>query len=491
MKLKPYLPARVLASVCALFVLTTMSALTQDAPKPDVRGIVVANIDRSVKPGDDFYQYANGGWVKRTELPPDRSVIDPYGGDSYDGSNDLTRKRTAGLIEEAVKANAPAGSDTRKIADLYNSYMDVAAIEAKGLASLRPHLDAIASIRNRHDLARVLGESLRADVDPLNNSLFHTPNLFGLWVAPGFNDSEHYAAYLLQGGLEMPDREYYVSDSDSMRDLRTKYKAHISALLKLAGFTGTELRAQHILELEHAIAEKHVSLADEQDIQKANNAWKQADFVRNAPGLEWVEYFRGAALSSQASFIVWQPTAFAGESALVASTALDTWKDWLSFHLIEDYAAVLPKAFVDERFAFFETAVSGTKEQRPRSQRSVAVVNELLGSALGRLYAERYFSPETKAQIQTIVANLIAAYRHRIDALLWMDSATKAEAQAKLNTLYVGIGCPETWLDYSDYRVKADDLFGNLWRSRLFEYHRSVDHLGHPRHGRIAAAKRD
>src|SRR5271166_4126621 len=230
------------AAACAVLALAQLAAYSQDAPEPETHGIVVANMDRSVKPGDDFYRYANGDWIKRTEIPPDRSDIGVF-----DSLIDLSQKRIAGLIEEAVKANAPAGSNTRKIADLYHSYMDVAAIEAKGLAPLHPQLDAIASIGNKHDLARVLGESLRADVDPLNNSLFHTSNLFGLWIAPGFSDSEHYAAYLLQGGLEMPDREYYLSDSDSMRDLRTKYKAHISALLKLAGFTGTELRAQHIL----------------------------------------------------------------------------------------------------------------------------------------------------------------------------------------------------------------------------------------------------
>ena len=223
--------------------------------------------------------------------------------------------------------------------------MDEAAIEAKGLAPLRPHLEAIAAIRDKRELARALGESLRQDVDPLNNTNFHTPNLFGLWVAPGFNDSEHYAAYLLQGGLQLPDREYYLADSDRMRDIRTKYQAHISAMLKLAGFTDTDARAEHIVELEHAIAEKHLSLAENEDIHKANNTWKQADFAAKAPGLDWAEYFRGAGLSKQASFIVWQPTAFTGESALVASTSLDTWKDWLAFHLIDAYAGVLPKAF--------------------------------------------------------------------------------------------------------------------------------------------------
>jgi endothelin-converting enzyme/putative endopeptidase len=479
-------------SAYVLLALAPLAAHSQDASAQETHGIVVANMDRSVKPGDDFYQYANGDWLKRTEIPPDRRYIDPNGLD-FDDSNDLTRKRIASLIEEATKTNAPAGSNARKIADFYHSYMDEATIEAKGLAPLRPHLDAIAAIRDKRDLARALGESLRADVDGLNDD-FHTANLFGLWVAPGFNDPEHYAAYLLQGGLEMPDREYYLSGSDSMRDIRSKYQTHVSAMLKLAGLTDPDIRAQHLIELEHAIAEKHSGLADEHDINKANNTWKQADFAANAPGLDWAEYFRGAGLSGQASFIVWQPTAFTGESALVVSTALDTWKDWLVFRLIEDYAEVLPKALADERFAFFGKVLSGKTERRPRWQGGVAIVSSkmdetgsvllagrgVLGDAVGQMYAQSYFSPETKAQIEAMVANIIAAFRRRIDALRWMDPATKAEALAKLSNLYVGIGYPETWRDYSSYEVKADDIFGNLWRGGLFDYHRFVARLGHP-----------
>jgi putative endopeptidase len=473
----------------AVLALAPLAAYPLDEPAPETHGIVVANMDRSVKPGDDFYRYANGDWIKHTKIPPDRSDTGVW-----HSLDDLARKRTAGLIEEMAKANSPVGSNTRKIADLYQSYMDETTIEAKGLAPLRPQLDAIAAIRDEHELARALGESLRADVDALNCGCFHTPNLFGLWVAPGFDDPEHYAAYLLQGGLEMPDREYYLSGSDSMRDIRAKYQTHVSALLKLAGFAETDLRARHIVELEHAIAEKHIPLADQHDVHKANNTWKQADFAANAPGLDWAVYFHGAGLSGQASLIVWQPSALIGESTLVASTALDTWKDWLAFHLIEDYASVLPKAFADEHFAFFGKTLSGTPQQRPRWQRGVALVNDpldetgtamlagrgVLGDALGEIYAQRYFSPETKAQIEAMVANIIAAFRRRIEALAWMDPATKAQAQAKLTTLYVGIGYPETWRDYSSYEVKADDIFGNLWRGGLFDYHRLVARLGHP-----------
>jgi putative endopeptidase len=180
------------------------------------------------------------------------------------------------------------------------------------------------------------------------------------------------------------------------------------------------------------------------------------------------------------SFIVWQPEAFKGEAALVASTPLDTWKDWLAFHRIEASAGVLPKALAEERFAFFGKELSGTEQQRPRWERGVFVVDGLLGDAVGQVYAQRFFSPEAKAQAQAMVANLIAAFHKRIEALTWMDPATKAEAEAKLSTLYVGVGYPETWHDYSNYEVKADDIFGNIWRGNLSEYQRQIARLGKP-----------
>jgi putative endopeptidase len=461
------------AVTCIASCVLAVSA--QNAAAPETHGIALANMDRSVKPGEDFFLYVNGDWIKRTELPPDRARINVFS-----ELGDLSNKRTADLIQEIAKSNPPAGSGTRKVADLFSSYMDEAAIEAKGLAPVRPQLDAIAAIQDQHQLSRALGETLRADVDALNNTNFHTPNLFGLWVAPGFNDSDHYKAYLMQGGLELPDREYYMGESEHAHKLLAEYQTHVAAMLKLAGFSDPDVRAAHVTELEHAIAQCHRMLADNEDIHKANNTWTQADFAVKAPGLDWAEYFRAAGINHVDSFIVWQPEAFTGESTLVASTPLENWKDWLAYHVIEEYAGVLPKAFADERFAFFGKELSGTTQQRPRWQRGVTVVNGLLGDAVGQIYAQRYFSPEAKAQAQAMVTNIIAAFRRRIDALSWMDPATKREAQAKLSTLYVGIGYPETWHDYSGFEMKADDIFGNIRRGHLAEYHRQVARLGKP-----------
>ena len=461
----------VLACAAAL----ALSGAVRLAAALEPHGVAVDNIDQTVKPGDDFYRYANGGWLKRTDIPPDRAGVDVW-----TRLSDLSNRRLADLIAEIAKSNPPAGSPSRKVADLYNSYMDEAGLEKKGLAPLRPHLDAIAAIHGKKELARALGETLRADVDALNNTNYHTPNLFGMWVAPSFNDSDHYIAYLMQGGLQLYDREYYLSESTHMRDIRTKYQAHVANLLQLAGVPDAEGRAARILELETAIAKTHRSLADNQDINKANNPWTRADFRAKAPGLDWDEYFRGAGLTHVENFIVWQPEVFTAESALVESQPLESWKDLLTFHLVEAYASVLPKAFTAERFAFFGKELSGAQQQRPRWERGVFMVDGLLGDAIGQVYAQRYFSPEAKAQIEAMVANMIAAFRKRIEALSWMDASTKAEAEAKLSTLYVGIGYPETWHDYSNYEVKADDLFGNLWRGSLSDYQRQVARLGKP-----------
>ncbi|HZC22513.1 MAG TPA: M13 family metallopeptidase N-terminal domain-containing protein, partial [Candidatus Binatia bacterium] len=363
--------------VVVMFIASTaIPGFAQDAR--ETHGISVANMDRSVKPGDDFYLYTNGDWIKRTEIPADRAGVNVF-----TRLSDISNKRTADLIEEIAKSNPAAGTPTRKVADLFNSYMDEAGIESKGLAPLKPHLDAIAAIHDRKELARALGETLRADVDALNNTNYHTANLFGLWVAPGFHDSGHYIPYLLQGGLQMPDREYYLSDSEHMKQVRAEYQTHVGAMLKLAGFSDTDTRARNIFELEHAIAQTHRTLADNEDIHHADNVWIQADFAAKAPGLDWAEYFRGAGLSHEKQFDVWQPEAFTGESALVASTALETWKDWMAFHLIEAYAGVLPKAVAEERFAFFGKTLSGAQQQRPRWQRGVIVVNGLLGDTVG------------------------------------------------------------------------------------------------------------
>ncbi len=358
--------------------------------------------------------------------------------------------------------------------------MDEAAIESHGLAALKPHLDAIAAIHTPRELAHALGLSLRADVDALNNTNFHTANIFGLWVAPSFNDPDRYAPYLLQGGLQLPNRDYYLSSSPHMQEVRTKYQAHIANLFRLAGLPEGDARAVRVLALETAIAKEHISLADSEDIHKANNPWRPADFSAKAPGLDWPEFFRAAGLDKQTTFIVWQPSAFTGEAALVASQPVDAWRDLLAYHLIEAYATATSKALADERFAFFGTALSGTTQQRPRDFRGDVLVSRTLGDSVGQIYAKRYFSPDAKAQAEALVSNLLAAFRERLEKLTWMAPATKAEALAKLGTLQVAVGYPDHWRSYAAYEVNPDNLFLNLWRADLFDYHYSLDRIGKP-----------
>ena len=453
-------------------VLATVVA-AQQASTSENHGIAIQNMDRSVTPGDNWFEYCNGEFLKRTTIPADRPSVSVFS-----QLSDLAAQRTNDVIENVAKSKPKAGTEQRKIADLYHAYMDEAAIESRGIAPLKPHLDAIASIKDKGQLARALGETLRADVDALNNTNFHTSNLFGVWIAPDFNDPAHHTPYMMQGGLALPNRQYYLADTPHMREVREKYQAYVSAMMKLAGFSDPDMRAQRIIDLEHSIAETHLTLAQNEDVHKANNPWTAADFAKNAPGLDWTEYFRAAGLEKQQHFIVWQPTAFKGESALVDSVPLDTWKDWLAFHLIDQYAGVLPKSFADERFAFYGGVLAGTPEQLPRWRRAVGTVNADLGDAVGKIYAKRYFSPEAKQQADEMVSNIVKAFERRIDALSWMDPQTKAEAKAKLAKLYVGIGYPETWKDYSGLEIKPDDMFGNAWRSSLFRYHQQIGRIG-------------
>jgi len=459
------------AAVLALSLLVAPLAFAQD----QTHGVDVSAIDHSVKPGDNFFLYANGAWIARTEIPADRTTLG-----AFNLMADRADKQVAGILADAARANAPANTDTRRIADLYASFMDTAAVDRRGLAPVKPELDRIAAIKTQRDLARVLGLTLRADVDALNNTNYHTANLFGLWVAPGFNDPDHYAPYLLQGGDVLPSRDYYLSDSAHMKDILAKYTAHVATMFRLAGFDNPDQRAQNVLTLEKAIAAQQISLADDEDIHRANNLWSAADFAAKAPGLDWPEYFRAAGLSAQKSFYVWQPTAFKGESALVASTPLDAWKDWLALHALEAHPSALPKPIADEAFAFFGTTLTGAPQQRPRDRRAIQLVNTILGDAAGKLYVQRYFSPEAKAQAQAMVSNLIAAFHQRLENITWMAPETKAEALRKLGTLKVSVGYPDHWRSYDGLVIRPDDLFGNIERASLFELHHSIGRIGQP-----------
>jgi len=445
------------------------------APPLAPQGTDLAGMDHSVAPGDDFFAYANGQWVRSTAIPQDKSA---WG--TFSELAEATSQRTRSLLEEAALQGAPAGSELRKIGDYYAAFMDEAAIEARGTAPLKSALERVAAVQDRASLATVLGEDLRADVDPLNSTNFHTDRLFGLWVAPDFNSPNRYVPYLLQGGLGLPDREYYVASSPRMAEIRAKYQAHIEAVFRLAGIEGGAAKAARVLALETKMARLHVSRADSEEVRKANNPWPTTEFAARAPGLAWEQFFRAAQLDKSATLIVWHPSATRGLSALAASEPLDAWRDWLAFHAIERLSGFLPKSFVTEHFAFYGKTLSGTPELAERWKRGVRATNLALGDGVGKLYVKKYFPPSQKAQVQAMVDAIRAAFASRIDKLDWMAPATKAKAKEKLATLYVGVGYPEKWIDYSGLEVVRGDAAGNAQRAELFEYRRCLAKLNQP-----------
>lgn len=438
-------------------------------------GLDVAGMDRRVAPGEDFYAYANGGWAKRTVIPADRGAFGV--GDEV---TDLTDKRTAALIKAAAASKASAGSDLRKIGDYYTSFMDEKGIETKGLNPLAPAFKAIAAIQNRQQLAQYLGTTLRADVDVLNATNYYTANLFGLWVAQDLDEPTRYSPFLLQGGLGLPERSYYLDPAAGMAAIRTQYLAHVTAMLKLAGLADPAARAAAVVELETRMAKVHASREASGDVLKGNNHWTRADFAAKAPGLDWEAFFGAAQLKQAETFVVWQPAAFTGLSALTAEAPLDTWKDYLTFHAIQSRAQVLPKAVANQSFSFYGKVLNGATQPRPRWRIGVASTNLALGEVVGKAYVAKYFPPAEKARAEKMVAHIIKAFRARIEHLDWMSPATKAKAIAKLAALKVGVGYPDRWQDYSGLEIQTGDAFGNMDRAERFEYLRNVKKLGQP-----------
>ena len=379
-----------------------------------------------------------------------------------------------------MRSRPAAGSETAKIADYYASYVDTGGIDAKGLAPIKPELDAIAAIADKTALAQALGESLRTDVDALNNTNFHTAHLFGLWVAPAFDDPTKNRGYLMQGGLGLPDRDYYLKTDPKMTEVQTKYHQHIAAILKLANIDNADARAGRIYDLEKKIAQAHAARADSEDVHKANNIWAESAFVSKAPGLDWTTFFTAAQLDKQQNLDVWQPGAVTGIAALVGSQPLDVWKDWMVFHKLDADSAVLPKAFRDESFAFYGRTLTGAPQQRPRDKLAVDATSFDLGDAVGKLYVAKYFPPEAKARAQAMVANIVSAFDKRIDRLDWMSPQTKAKAKEKLKTLYIGVGYPDKWLDYSGLQIARGDALGNSERADLYRYNQDLAELAGP-----------
>ena len=429
-------------------------------------GVDLAGMDRTVAPGQDFNQFVNGVYVKKLVIPSDKSS---YG--MFNQLRDLSQDRTKGIVEAAAAMkDAKPGSEAQKVGDFYAAFLDEAAIEAKGLAPLKPRLEAIAAIGDRTQLAKVFGQAIRLGVN--------TP--VGIMAMQDLKDPNIFSVYAGQGGLGMPDRDYYDVKIEKFADTRAKYLAHIAAMLKLAGIEGGEAKAKAIFDLEAKIAEVHWTKVQERQIDKLYNPSKVADLATAYPGLDWDTMLKTVGVGSAKELVVAHPSAVAGAAKLIAAEPLETWKDYLTFHALDDAAPFLPKAFVDERFAFHGKVLSGQPENQPRWKRGVDATTATLGEAVGKLYVAKYFPPEAKSQADLLVKNIIAAMDLRLSKLTWMDPKTKAAARAKLAKFTPKIGYPSKWRDYSNLEIRSGDALGNAERASEFGFQRQLDKIGKP-----------
>ena len=445
------------AAIVCIFI---SAVLLISATPPAARDASEGGLDRSIKPGDDFYRYANGGWLETVAIPAGQS-----GYDTRAMLMESTSQRVRDLIRDAAASHPGKGSVAQKVGDYYASLMDEDNIETKKWAPLADEMASISAIADKASLSAYLGTTLDGEVDGLTPNADH---VFGMWVNQGFEDSQHNVLHLWQGGLGMPERDDYLDPSPKMAELRAHYRAHIAAVLKLAGIAEAETKAAGILSLEIRMAQAFAPDADAADVFKQNNPWKRADFGVKAPGMVWDSYFKSAGLSGQSDFIVWQPSAVTGVSALVGSERLDLWKDYLRFHLVEHYANVLPRAIGAEQYAFYGNVLTGAQQALAREQIAIAATNGAVGQAVGELYTQRYFPPEAKKKVQVMVRDLITAYGGRISKLTWMSAPTKEKALAKLAALEVCVGYPDTWIDYSTLDIVRGDAFGNMRRAEAF-----------------------
>nr|WP_310523148.1 M13 family metallopeptidase [Polymorphobacter sp.] len=457
------------ASALAIMALTVpFAAAAAGEAKPELGsfGFDVAGMERSVTPGNDWVRFANGGYTDKLEIPADKSN---YG--MFTKLRDLSQERTRAIIETAAKKSGAPGSEAQKVGDFYASFMDEAGIEAKGLAPVKPMLDGIAAIGDRAALAMKMGELSRDGIDmPIGASVFGD-----------LKNPDVLSAYVGQGGLGLPDRDYYLDDKNpKFVEARGKYVEHIGKMLTLAGVPDAAAKAKAIYDLERKIATVHWSQVEQRQVEKTYNPMARGKIDAAYPGVDWTALLTAQGLSDQKDIIVAQPSAITGIGKLMASEPLAVWKDYMTLRTLDSAAPMLPKAFVDENFAFTGTVLSGQPQIQPRWKRATDATSNALGEAVGSLYVAEYFPPVSKAKADELVKNIIAAMDGRLANLTWMDPKTKEAARAKLAAFTPKIGYPDKWQDYSKLEVVRGDALGNAMRSRRYEYQRQLDKIGKP-----------
>ena len=409
-------------------------------------------MDNGVKPGDDFFAYVNGAWDKRTQIAADRTFA---GIDSV--LNDQIEKDVRAVIEDQAKDPTANGRLGQQIGDLYASSMDEATVEKLGTAPLKPYLDRIAAVKNRRELVDLFAEP-------------GFPSPVGISIVSDLKNPTRYAAYAGQGGLGMPNRDYYLLKGEKYDAYRKAYRDYVVQIQKLAGISDAEAKADRIIALETAIAKIHWTPEQSRDVDKIYNPMTRAQLRAFAPQLQWDRAMAKLGLGKAGKLIVEQKSAIAAEGKLFGSVPLDTWKDWTAFHFISDNAPYLPKAFDDARFNFFSKTLRDVPQQRARWKRGVDMVNDALGEGVGQIYVQRHYPPESDKQMHELVDNILAALKDKIEGNTWMDAPTKARALEKLATFDPRLGHPVKYIDYSSLVVKRDDLLGNAIRSDDFQW---------------------
>ena len=429
-------------------------------------GLEQANMDKSVRPQDNFYRYINGGWMNKNEIPDDKTSI----GSFYD-LRDKADDDVKAIIEElAATENLKMGSDEQKVADLFRSFMDTDTRNALGTTPAENIFNDINNIKNKDDLAKFFGAYSSAGI---NNPL-------ALYVNIDEKDSSSYAAYIWQNGLNLPDRDYYFNEEARFVTLRASYLAHIEKMLSLAGLPNAKESAKNIMVLETKLADAHWTRVETRDSEKSYNKIATNELNTLTDKFNWQAFLVAEGVTNQKEIIINQPSFIKGFGNVFDETSLTTWQQYLTFNTLSAFSSYLTTDIDNENFDFFSKQLNGLKEQRPQWKRGVSVVNRNLGEVIGKVYVARHFTPAAKARMSELVENLRDAYGSSIDSLSWMSNDTKKAAQVKLAAFTPKIGYPDQWEDYSKLSIKGDDLVGNIIRSRKVSSDKNLAKLGGP-----------
>jgi putative endopeptidase len=437
-------------------------------------GLDLAAMDKSVAPGDDFFRYVNGTWLKTTQIPGDQARLAEFG-----RLAELNAGRTREILEKA--AATPTTPDEKKIGDIYASLMDAAGREAAGTRELKPELDRIAAIATPGDLAKALAQVSRDWLRPLPGGASPLPPApINLGVSVDIKQPTRYLPSMGQGGLGLPDRDYFLIDDPAFVKARAAYKAHLTRMFGLAGLSEPEARAARVFALEERLAKGHWTRAEQRDPEKTYNLFTRADLKAKAPGLDWDAFLDAGGFAGQQTFLVAQPPAIAVASLAAREVPLQDWKDYLAYRSIRAFAPFGPKAFVDENFDFQDRILAGTPELPADWKRASALVDRQIGHAVGELYLKRYFGPEARAKVHEMTGQIKAAMGRRIQALPWMAPQTKARALKKLAAVQVQVGAQTPPRSYAGLAPVRGQPFGNALKAARNDYARNLAKLGKP-----------